>query len=71
MAKLSIPKIDMPPLQVPQTTGEWKRTILWMIWTLNLLLNLVYIILTFITSSKMANVGGTAFCAMMTASSPD
>lgn len=55
MAKLSIPKIDLPPLQVPQTTGEWKRTVLWMIWTLNLLLNLIYIILTFITSSKMAN----------------
>ncbi|GLC40172.1 hypothetical protein PLESTM_001009900 [Pleodorina starrii] len=36
-------------------TGEWKRTLLWMTWTVNLLINAVYIVLTFATSNKIVN----------------
>jgi hypothetical protein len=27
------------PTRIPQSTGEWKRTIIWMAFTINLLLN--------------------------------
>lgn len=36
--------------------GEWKRTLLWMMWTINLLINAVYMVMTFATCNKLVNV---------------
>lgn len=36
--------------------GEWKRVLLWMCWTVNMLINFVYIIMTWATSTKIVNV---------------
>ncbi|KAG2443362.1 hypothetical protein HXX76_001723 [Chlamydomonas incerta] len=57
MAKASQAFKDALPssLQKQVTTGEWKRTLLWMMWTINLLINAVYMVMTFATCNKLVN----------------
>ncbi|GIL78972.1 hypothetical protein Vretimale_191 [Volvox reticuliferus] len=45
----------MARVKGPPGTGEWKRTLLWMTWTVNLLINATYMVMAFATSNKIVN----------------
>eukprot|EP00199_Chlamydomonas_sp_CCMP681_P006188 CAMPEP_0119108960 /NCGR_PEP_ID=MMETSP1180-20130426/16460_1 /TAXON_ID=3052 ORGANISM="Chlamydomonas cf sp, Strain CCMP681" /NCGR_SAMPLE_ID=MMETSP1180 /ASSEMBLY_ACC=CAM_ASM_000741 /LENGTH=209 /DNA_ID=CAMNT_0007094647 /DNA_START=160 /DNA_END=789 /DNA_ORIENTATION=- len=45
----------------PPPTGEWRRLLLWIFWTFNMLINLCYVCISFATSSRLVqNYAGLA-----------
>jgi hypothetical protein len=43
------------PMQAPQTTKEWQRIVLWSFWAVNMLIDIIYIGLSFATSSRLSS----------------
>lgn len=42
------------PTSKPATSKEWQRVVLWSFWALNMLINIIYIGMSFATSSRLA-----------------
>mmetsp|Transcript_16518 Transcript_16518/g.35726 ORF Transcript_16518/g.35726 Transcript_16518/m.35726 type:complete len:230 (-) Transcript_16518:301-990(-) len=53
---------SLPPLKVPENKKEWQRVALWSFWALNTLIDIIYMGMSFATSSRLSrHVGESTF----------
>ena len=48
------------PLYACHMAQEWQRVVLWSFWALNMLVNIIYIGMSFATSARLSSVGAAA-----------